>query len=64
MGNSMDRKALEPGNEIYNTETGEVMTYVCKSFIFDWSRPLSIYAYGYDDYKRIVEWPYNQSERV
>ncbi len=50
---------LEPGVDVYNTLTGEVMTYT--GIVYSASGK---FVYGYDDYKRLVEWPYEQSEMV
>jgi hypothetical protein len=65
MGKRVD--TIEPGTDVFNTQSGEVMTFVGKAYIFTMrgARPgIAEYAYGYDDYRRILEWPYSKIERV
>lgn len=58
---------FQPGNEVFNRISGEVMTYVGEHYKFSMRLGVpsaDVYAYGYDDYKRVVIWPLNQIERI
>jgi hypothetical protein len=58
-------QGFDAGTEIFNTQTGEVMTYCHRAYNFTGGNPGVVeYVYGYDDYARILEWPYEQAERV
>lgn len=60
-------KTLQPGSEVFNLTSGEVMTFTHKHYEFSirFGIPCTnVYACGYDDFKRIVIWPFSQVERV